>query len=353
MSDSRNAITPGSGQMVHTDNFEVDSRRNPYFAQLEKEEQDLIDQTTGRLRADVARHVNCPTCDADDPEPLFEKRGYTFVRCRGCTMIYVNPQVNDEVLERLYKKSLANEMWVDVLISDAERHYNIPHHDWLLERMERNQPGRCLLDVGCSVGDFLVQAQDRGWDVTGLELGERATAYAREAHNLDVTQATLENARFGADSFDAVTLLSVLEHLPRPRTTLLEVHQILRVGGVVGIIVPNVQSLAVMILRKDTRTFTGRNHPNYFSLDTLTRLLMHVGFRVVSADTYISSLQAILNAAQLRDPYFAEPTTELMPGPIRELVEERRTELEAMICQLGMGYRIKLVAQKVGGRREA
>ncbi|MFQ5945499.1 MAG: class I SAM-dependent methyltransferase, partial [Anaerolineae bacterium] len=344
--------TLGAGHRAPTGNFELDSKRNPYFAQLEKEEQELIDPATGRLRADLARYVVCPVCDTDNPELLFDKRGYTFVRCRGCTMVYVNPQVDDELLERLYTKSLANEMWVDVLASDAERHYNVPHHDWLLERMERLQRGRRLLDLGCSIGDFLVQVRNRGWDVTGMELGERATTYAREVHRLTVIQTTLEEARLPGAGFDAVTMLSVLEHLARPRETLLEVHRILRPGGVLGVIVPNAQSLAVLMLREETRTFTGRNHPNYFSLDTLTRLLLQAGFRVAAADTYVSSLQAILNAAQLRNPYLAEASTELLPKPVRELIEARREELEALICGLGMGYRIKLVAQKFDGSEQ-
>ena len=350
MSGSDNqAKRPGAGDGGPTGNFEVDSRRNPYFTQLEREEQELIDPVTGRLRAELARYVVCPVCDADDPEPLFDKRGYTFVRCRRCTMVYVNPQVDNGLLERLYAKSLANEMWVDVLTSDAERRYNIDHHGWLLERMEEFQDGRRLLDVGCSIGDFLAQARDRGWDVTGMELGERATAYAREAHKLTVLQTTLEHARLPAERFDAVTLLSVLEHLPRPIETLREVHRILRPGGVLGMIVPNVQSLVVMMLRAETRTFTGRNHPNYFSVDTLTRLLLQAGFRVAAVDTYISSLQAILNAAQLCDPYLAEPSLGLLSAPLRELLAERREELEALICRLGMGYRIKLVAKRVEG----
>jgi 2-polyprenyl-3-methyl-5-hydroxy-6-metoxy-1,4-benzoquinol methylase len=328
----------------------VASRRNPFFAQLEREERELIDPATGRLRAELARQVTCPVCDADDAEPLFDKRGYTFVRCRGCTMIYVNPQVDAKVVERLYTKSLANELWVDVLTSDAERHYNLPHDDWLLARMEGLQRGRRLLDLGCSIGDFLAEARERGWDVTGMELGLRAVAYARDVHGLHVIEATLEEARLPEASFDAVAMLSLLEHLPQPKRTLREVHRILRPGGVLGVIVPNALSLAVMVLRSQARTFTGRNHPNYFSLATLTRLVSEVGFGVAAAETYISSLPAILNAAQLRDPYLAEPGTALLPAEIRRLIDERREELEALICRLGMGYRIKLVATKVDGR---
>jgi 2-polyprenyl-3-methyl-5-hydroxy-6-metoxy-1,4-benzoquinol methylase len=341
-----------SARTPAVDNFEVATRRNPYFAQLEKEERELIDPATGRLRSDLARFVTCPVCDADEPDTLFEKRGYTFVRCRACTMVYANPQVDEELLERLYEKSLANEMWVDVLVSSAERQYNVPHYEWLLDRLEAVHGGRRLLDVGCSIGDFLAQARGRGWDATGMELGERAIAYARDVHKLSVLDTTLEKATLPDGRFDAVAMLFVLEHLPRPLETLREVRRVLSPGGALAVLVPNVESLAVMALRSETRTFTGRNHPNYFSMTTLTRLLRRAGFLVTAAETFTSSLQAVLNAAQLRDPYLTEPRADCLPAPLRTLVDERREEVESLICSLGLGYRIKLVATKGEGGAE-
>ena len=40
----------------------------------------------------VARHVqDCPVCRADHSEYLFHNVGVRFVRCRTCSMVYVNP----------------------------------------------------------------------------------------------------------------------------------------------------------------------------------------------------------------------------------------------------------------------
>ena len=44
-----------------------------------------------------------------------------------------------------------------------------------------------------------------------------ASAYARDTYGLDVTTGSLESARLPADSFDAVVLADVIEHLFDPR----------------------------------------------------------------------------------------------------------------------------------------
>src|SRR5439155_704283 len=41
-----------------------------------------------------------------------------------------------------------------------------------------------LLDVGCALGDFLIEAKDAGWDVAGVEISRYAAQRARERSGL-------------------------------------------------------------------------------------------------------------------------------------------------------------------------
>ena len=56
--------------------------RNKYFAELEKELQELIDPETGWLNLRYAELIPCPLCGAatGSHEKLFINNGYTFVR---------------------------------------------------------------------------------------------------------------------------------------------------------------------------------------------------------------------------------------------------------------------------------
>jgi 2-polyprenyl-3-methyl-5-hydroxy-6-metoxy-1,4-benzoquinol methylase len=92
--------------------------------------------------------------------------------------------------------------------------------------------GLSLLDVGCGVGTFLLQAQREGWKVSGLELSPSVAAYARERNGLDVSSISIESTtKFSAQSLDVITLFGVIEHLANPRRAVDECARILRPSG--------------------------------------------------------------------------------------------------------------------------
>src|SRR5262249_44992987 len=92
-------------------------------------------------------------------------------------------------------------------------------HDHLRVLEREAQPGR-LLEVGCAGGYFLQAARDRGWQPVGIEISEVAADYARQTLGLDVRTGTLETVSLEPESFDAVFLGDVLEHVPDPVGTL-------------------------------------------------------------------------------------------------------------------------------------
>ena len=80
-------------------------------------------------------------------------------------------------------------------------------------------------------------------------------------------------------AYDVVTVLSVLEHVNRPREFLRQVSRLLAPGGATYLIVPNVDSLATRVLHERAATFDGRNHLLYFSPATLSRSARAGGLR--------------------------------------------------------------------------
>lgn len=326
--------------------YEKLSGRDRFFRLLNHEIDSIIDPETGLLKESLAESVTCYVCGGTEERTIFVKSGLRFVSCERCGLIFMNPRVSATALEQLYEfDSKANDAWVDVLLSDAEEKFQTYDFGSLLDELGDRQ-GR-LLDVGCSIGRLLNLARARGYDVLGLELGARAARHAREQYGLPVIEKTLEESQLESASFDVVTMIEVLEHLPDPRSALTEIHRILKEGGLLLIGVPNAWSLGVLVLGEAARTFN-RNHLAYYNERTLTQLLTQKGFRLVKAMTAVPLLDSILNHLQMLDP-FGPPETRFLPPSIRERVESpaERQQIEGSILQSGLGYRLRVIAERV------
>src|SRR5439155_267460 len=203
----------------------------------------------------------------------------------------------------------ANDLWVDVLLSERQLELDRAKFEEILDELEPYRGDGRLLDVGTSIGLFLRLALDRGWDAVGNEFGERAREVARERFGIEVTDAPLDALDVEPASFDVVTLNSVLEHVNEPRRMLRDCAALLRPGGVLFVIVPNVESLACRVLHERAATFDGRNHLVYFSPSTLARMLDSEGFEVVETHTRIASLDPVLEWLAYAQPYSGSDTS--------------------------------------------
>lgn len=150
-----------------------------------------------------------------------------------------------------------------------------------IERLATVSPGRRrLLDVGSGWGFFLAAARQRGWTPYGLEPLLAQAAYARATFGLEIVTDTLHKDTFRPDSFDVVTSFQVFEHLPHPREAIECLGEALRPGGLVLIEVPNFNTWTMKVLGSRHRHFV-EDHLNFFSVDTLGRLLVQGGFEIL------------------------------------------------------------------------
>jgi SAM-dependent methyltransferase len=209
---------------------------------------------------------------------------WSAVRCLICGLVYVSPReragpVSDYEGEAYgFARSHLADLCVD----------GRPHPVRVLDELEGVPPGR-LLDVGCATGDLLLAACERGWEAVGVEVSPYAAAVARR-RGLQVLVGTLASAPLPAASFDAVTLLDVVEHLEDPLAALRAIHRALRPGGLVVVETPNWGSIYRVLLRGRWAAFQPRLHLLYFDEPSLRRALEASGFQTVRAGTEIVSL---------------------------------------------------------------
>ncbi len=144
-----------------------------------------------------------------------------------------------------------------------------------------------LLDVGCSSGAFLESARALGLSARGVEPAPSAAASAR-AKGLDVVTGTLASAGFEPDSFDAVTLFEVIEHLQDALSLAHDVFRVLRPGGLWLIGTANAASwtAALMGARWQYLNIASHGgHVSFFCPQSIAVLAGRSGFSVERIDT--------------------------------------------------------------------
>lgn len=107
--------------------------------------------------------------------------------------------------------------------------------DWIDTRARLS--GKRVLDVGCGGGILAEAMAARGARVTGIDLGEAPLAVARlhlkeSGQQVEYRKIAAEDlAREQPASFDVVTCLEMLEHVPDPASTVAACAQLARPGG--------------------------------------------------------------------------------------------------------------------------
>lgn len=139
-----------------------------------------------------------------------------------------------------------------------------------------NSPRR-VLDVGCGEGTFLLHARRRGWQTVGVETSRADLKNSDlEIHE---TLARVENSH-GANSFAAITLWHVLEHLENPRESLKEIYKLLAPDGKLLIAVPDANGFQAKIFGADWLHLDAPRHLYHFNSKSLAMLLRQCGFQI-------------------------------------------------------------------------
>jgi 2-polyprenyl-3-methyl-5-hydroxy-6-metoxy-1,4-benzoquinol methylase len=234
----------------------------------------------------------CGACGSQAFSDLAQVYGFNYAECSGCGSAFViNPPSKDDIAEayrseyytRANRILLANENIIDYRLEVVAK----PKVGFVAEHLTTKR--RTWLDVGCGVGEVLGAAVQSGFEGIGLETNQMEAEFARRKFGVEVREeyVTPETVTNYAGRYGIVSLFSVLEHVPDPRSILSVIAQIQEPGDNLVIETPHFPSLSAYSQMAFPDHVNRMLHPPLhlflFSTKALESMLADAGYRITAA----------------------------------------------------------------------
>ncbi len=234
--------------------------------------------------------VSCILCNVDDTDLFCRKESLTYVRCKRCGLVYVNPRLTGESLKKVYTGSLLRTWWKKFfyarrdVTSFKNLNSRLARAEKLMHEVERYTSAGRILDIGCNRGFLLATAVSGGWDAYGIEIVTWFPQVVARRFPMKIYTEPLRDISppFADNFFDAVTMIDIIEHLANPLEDLREVKRILKPDGFLLVNTPDIGSAYAVILGSEWGSVNPQEHYYLFDRKTFGKLAREAGFSIVA-----------------------------------------------------------------------
>lgn len=269
------------------------------YRSLRQSEQDVFQSMLdeyGVFREGIAHIRGCPLCGTPSKNSfgVYDVHGMHIVRCGQCDLVYSREVIHRHADNARYHQSHVMDAHMALHTNEVYARLESAKARYIVAGLRKaiGEKGTALLDIGCSTGSILKAAGEVGWLALGVDPNSTAVKIARAA-GLDAVEGYFPEAPpAGLEPYQAITMLDVLEHAEDPVNFLVSVAERLVPGGVLGVQVPNLNSLLIRIEGVRNNNIC-HGHWSYFTSGTLIKTAKKVGLEVLSIETIISEIDRI------------------------------------------------------------
>ena len=233
------------------------------------------------------------------------------VRCQTCGLQLLNPQPSESELIGIYHPNYSffgAGPGAEASVSRVKQ----ATADYYLDVLARAGVVKgSLLEIGCGDGDFLARAAQRNFLVEGVDYSPHACRKARAKVGASVRIHCGEISAVGdrRESCDLCVAADVIEHVRQPAAFLATVHGLLRPGGWVLLVTPNLDSLTAKLMGSRWLELKAE-HLYYYTPATLRRQLELAGF----VDIRITGGKKMLSVDYVTRHFITYPVPALTPA---------------------------------------
>lgn len=241
--------------------------------------------------AHLISYVECPACKSNSIGFVFTAKDYTVSKetfaiwqCNKCTLRFTQDLPGAENIGKYYqsnayishsdtKQGIINRLYHSV------RNVTLKQKRKLVQKATGLQKG-ILLDIGAGTGAFASEMKNAAWNVSALEPDEAARNIAKKKHGL-LLQLSDDLFTLSAETFDAITLWHVLEHVHQLHDYLQTFQKILKPNGRLMIAVPNYTSFDATYYKECWAAYDVPRHLYHFSPASMKQLLASHNFELI------------------------------------------------------------------------
>jgi len=231
----------------------------------------------------MIRYQRCPICDSTGIQQVLTATDHTVSRekfsiwqCAMCSLRFTQNVPEPNEIGRYYKsenyishsetsKGIINWLYLRV------RKFTLSSKRNFIEDQTGVKKGN-LLDIGAGAGAFIHHMKEHGWNVEGLEPDDQAIQRASREYNLQLKPSS-QLFSFQPDTFDAITMWHVLEHVHDLHGYIAHIKKICKPGGKIFIAVPNYTSYDADHYASSWAAYDVPRHLYHFSPASMLELM--------------------------------------------------------------------------------
>lgn len=312
----------------------------------------------------------CPLCQNASSTSFIKKHyNHDILYCSDCQLQFSYPM--HEVGGEFYKQSNLYECRSENNLAQ------LCSQDWRFKTCLafcNLKPKQRLLDIGCGDGGFMALAHNKGLDVFGIDIDDRAIFLAREyryfRHAKNISRTHLKGTA-GWNNFDIITSFDTLEHVSSPLSMLSVIFTLLKPGGLICISVPRLDRYPKVF---DIEADWPPHHFTLWTAKSLKILLKTAGFediaiidRPLLIEDIVLHLHFRINRFIRKVKAKGAKTVHTSPASGHRLAGRKNNSVPTLIkrtiyfilffplknidkffirCHLGKGYTLLAIAQK-------
>jgi len=234
--------------------------------------------------------VKCPVCNSENTHFVFKVKDHSVsgdffdvFECSQCNLRFTyDPPPGDKI--GIYYESEDYISHSNTRKGIINRLYHSVRRRTLSLKFRHIQNCTGLktghhLDIGAGTGAFVQFMNERGWKSQGIEPDAKAREMAETYHKTSLLPAEMFSTIL-PESFDAVSMWHVLEHVHDLYPYLQQIKKILKPGGRAFIAVPNYTSFDGMKYGPFWAAYDVPRHLYHFSPASMKWLLSAAGFEL-------------------------------------------------------------------------